>query len=746
MNIQNCAVLTVVGLSVLLSSRVYAQIPDSTIVSLTGRVLYEGEPVPGADIYRIDQWYPGWTRAKDTTMRIAVSGPDGMFTFPAVMRDGKFEGAVHLAALAEGRMVGFFIFRRDVNPDSITVTMYSLLPISGIVRDTAGWPVPGAEVYAWSIFDYERGYGTTDLSGALPGTTTTTDSLGGFRLVTVPEGAKAGIEVSAKGFAASATEVTAGSDDAAIVLVPESRIAGKVVRSPTGKPVEGVTVIARGNNTDFGISDTKEAITGRNGEYMIEGIAPGMYYLYLIYRGGEPQVLAPPFMNVAVPLNGTKKNVDFRVVSGVPVSGRVTEQGTGDPLKGVYVNAWQIISDVSQSYDSVIRFQSGYAVTDSTGCYTLRVLPGEVELSARPPEGFYRDIQLRKLSIEDGKPLTDINLRLDRGIEARGTLLMPDGAPARDVGVSDGYQMHMKTDERGRFIISGLLQGHEYTFYAFSRDGAHNAVFTVKAEPGAEVTVTLHPQRFITVSGTVVGHDGAPASGIPVDLKLAGGLVSDYRKSAAVTDSNGAFTITDFPAEMTFRLSIRNDLAVSPNFKAVESAGPFRIVLPRADRWIEGRVLDGSGAPLPGVTVETWSERSGHRETKTDVEGRYRLDSLVGETEDITLRRYTYRAEFRDIPTNSRKDFTLFTGWEYLSGTVAGPGGKPVAGALIVIDRSETGRREVKVLTDGKGLFVAGGVFGNAVSITVSRDGYRTKKIQSQRTDRDGLKFVIEPE
>src|SRR5262249_48164559 len=135
--------------------------------------------------------------------------------------------------------------------------------------------------------------------------------------------------------------------------------------------------------------------------------------------------------------------------------------------------------------------------------------------------GFVRTLTPRQ-QVAAGEPRT-LDLQLERGNRATGTVVDPAGTPLLDVYVAavgmthDGHtQYHYwvagRTDRDGRFALSGIRADLRPTLL-LRQDGRATAVYYLPAaEQGVHAagTLTLQPPR--VVRGRVLGADGKPVA------------------------------------------------------------------------------------------------------------------------------------------------------------------------------------------------------------------------------------------
>ncbi len=272
--------------------------------------------------------------------------------------------------------------------------------ISGTVNDTAGDPVQGVQV---DVDSYSGGYAYTAVT-ATDGTYTVTGVAQGFHTVcfAAPDTgglAESFVDQCYKGVPWDGTSneaesgarlvgVTEGSTTTGIgaSLTPGGSISGNVIAAQDGALLTGISVSAYAvEGTDDNVVSFGNAVTDNNGDYMINGLPTGSYYVCYSTTGasggssatgyiGECYSGAPWYMDpqdipnsgattVAVATGSTTTDIDAALVPGGEITGTVTGSSS-DPLAGVEVVAYGINSSFTTA-----------TVTGADGSYTLRGLP-----------------------------------------------------------------------------------------------------------------------------------------------------------------------------------------------------------------------------------------------------------------------------------------------------------------------------------------------------------------------------------
>jgi len=716
---------------------------DSMLVMV--RALREGRPASNAEVYRIISKSLFHDGVEAQSIKIGRTGKNGSIPVPVKSLEGNIYDGGGIFALVPGRLAGFTRISRFSDPDSVIISMFPLRSVSGFVRDIEGKPVSGAEVSVWSLAgDGVSKYAVINPYGTLPGTFATSDSQGRFRLEGIPELSIISFKTTAPGYALlHSRDIPAGTDNLSVTLEPGSRISGRVL-TETGEPVKGIFLTARERLNNPMSSGVDHCRAGETGVFTFEHLSAGMYIVYAETDSTLRDWAPLPLENIGVGRGKSADGLEVRFVRGVPVTGTVTEEETGKPLKGVRVSAYYFIHNPSDRYNPAIYVPMGYAWTDARGRYRISVIPGDVQLSASPPEGFYRGIRSQKVEVGESETLVEgVNLSVIRGAEIHGTVRRPDGSPAADAEISSGPGSGVLfTDRRGQFAMSGIPSGNQITMHVSLKKEDLEAFATMKADPGAKIEVILQKPEYTSAAGVVRDANGDSVPGVTVNLNVAEGSAAGAPPRSTVTDREGRFSMEGILAGRHYQFIVRDGLASSPVFLAGKDSGPFMITLPQADRWLEGTVKDAEMKQMAGMKVTAWSGM-GHIETVTGIDGKFRLEGLAGERMDISLRGIQGLFRFQNVPTNQTRDFVLPTGRHFLSGMVAGKAGKPLPGALVRIEKAEEGARYAAVETDSSGWFHFSGLGHAEVQITVSCPGYLEKKL-SIKTDRDNVVIELE--
>jgi len=276
-----------------------------------------------------------------------------------------------------------------------------------------------------------------------------------------------------------------------------------------------------------------------------------------------------------------------------------------------------------------------------------------------------------------------VDLRPTAGDSVRVRIAAPDGQPVNPVKTIGRISMgfHDPDDvEAAETVVQHLYPGEERTAAFLNADKHLGKVVRVKRgdDDAGPVSVALEPLAKLT--GVVVDEDGATVAGARIrpDLLPSGDFSANLEETS--TDSNGRFVVPDVPTGCDYALlaeslgpsktrkyTFLEKVVVKPGettdvgeirfgsrgAQADQAAKP-----PGANAPITGRIVDLEGRPVAGVVVTmerlkkprdgdltAWlrgvedrkpssvvdrgtSFQDGTAETKTDAEGRFRINDV----------------------------------------------------------------------------------------------------------------------
>lgn len=540
---------------------------------------------------------------------------------------------------------------------------------------------------------------------------------------TVPVAGSAAVEVraAAPGFERQrlkleVAEWPRAGDGLLLPLTPRGVVAGTVL-DPAGRPVPGVTVLARQGwqrEADWSWDPGDEAVAvvevDADGRFRIDDL-PAHGKLWLRAEAADRPVVEVErpvgdtgvrlVLGLGGALRARVRTADGGIVAGASAQLFATTSGN-DPV--VYEDGVRLGGlPVALAEDGALRLERAPA-----GTHELVVeVPGHQRLTVpgiEVVEGVETDLGTLELRPEallagrvvdaEGRPIA--GARLEVGQHVVG--------PTYTRG-SSGRQV--EADEEGRFRIGGLGDDLPLTLNVRA-DGYLGIVLDLQLPQQEPLEVRLG--RGGTVFGEVVDEGGRPVAGASLRARLDPQSHMRHRPpsvgevATASSDDDGRFELTAVPAgAVTIDVSSRDGGARVEAPGTVgegERVGPLRIELQSALE-IAGRVLRADGAPAARATVAAVQERPGGGSSSTgttaDVLGRFRLRDLPsGPVTVVATLGVVGRAEREMTVTGGVSELELV-----LEPTTA------VSGRVVAADGSPAGRGHAMLEREG----VSQGVF-----------------------------------
>ena len=428
--------------------------------------------------------------------------------------------------------------------------------IAGLVAtESDSLPIQGALVTAVHVVSQRKRH-------------TVTREDGSYVLNSLPEGDYA-VFVRAAGYKGEFYDNANSLNDATLLRVtPPDTIAGIDVYLSAGSAIAGhVSDAADGSPIahalvkiikprDHRPARTFLAITDKDGNY-IKSVPPGRYFVYAVARGyrGEFYDDKPTITQadtVEVLENQHTTGIDFDLVRLGSISGRVTDESTGEPIANATVIAFlehPAVTPVAVANEQHIR--KFRAETDSAGNYTIKNLhAGKYYVLAFArgylPE-FYKEAtnlgDATPVEVQDSTEVTGIDFTLSSGGSIKGTVFDAQdstvlaGAVVTVRSLDHRFRKRAYTDQNGVFRVGGLPPG-KYILYAKAKgykpkfydnvDRASEAT-PVAVEPGQEVGgIDFYLPRFQTRLGTIAGtvvQEPDTSSESSVQTPIVGALV-----------------------------------------------------------------------------------------------------------------------------------------------------------------------------------------------------------------------------
>lgn len=363
----------------------------------------------------------------------------------------------------------------------------------------------------------------------------------------------------------------------------------------------------------------------------------------------------------------------------------------------------------------------------------------------------------------EGQEVTPVEVALAPGAALAGTVTGSDGraaaarvsalprlAASADLGAPAEEIASAGTAADGTFRLDGLAPGT----YALRVEAPslHPVVLPRVAVPRAG-PLELRLEPLATISGEVLGADGRPAAGAVVRA------ASPDHAAEATTGADGRFTLS-VPAGGYHLLAARGDEAAAlPGPTALAPGGAasglaLRLAPAAA---LEGAVVGGDGAPVPGAAVAIRRHGAGAVQARaaTEADGRFRLAGLAPGAWDVLIAapgRSPARVEGVTLAPGQRFPLGVaLPGLGAIEGLVTGPRGQPLANARVrVVSRGDglAGLIALEARSDFEGRYRLAAVELGRAELVAHEHGSalgaaRAVRVQEGRTAR--ADFTLEP-
>lgn len=415
-----------------------------------------------------------------------------------------------------------------------------------------------------------------------------------------------------------------GADLADVELEPSATLRGVTV-GPDGRPVGGAEVaLSQAPEMPFFIPS---AVSDEEGRFEIPGLERGAE----VYVQGRAQGYVPkPLKKVTLPADG---EVRVEMAREKVLTGRVVEKGTGEPLAGATVTAMKRGTLVMGGMQVMGVTSAGSTPAGEDGRFELGGLaPGRYEIQVSA-EG-HRDA-VRTVILEEASEPAPLTIEMERGLELRGRVVDPGGAPVAGAhvrampgslgqGAMVGSVQETRSGGDGTFVIQGLGEGR-YTLEAEDDEGRRG---TAMAEAGGDQEVVIELSDGTTLRGRVVDEEGTPVSGARVRVWGMGTTAPPV-----TTGPDGRFELTPlFPGSYVVSAGAEGYAGGGENVTVPESGEPEEVTLTlHRGGVVTGRVTGLSAAKLE--QVEVWSA---NRSWSVDGQGRFRLEGVPFGTQQVT--------------------------------------------------------------------------------------------------------------
>jgi uncharacterized GH25 family protein len=492
------------------------------------------------------------------------------------------------------------------------------------------------------------------------------------------------------------------SDPVVIRLAPGASVEVTVVSAGSGAPIPGASVDA-GEGPDKG---GPSATTDSKGIALLKGIRPGSYAVVYARASGH----APGHALVQVPsAPGSKGAARIELKAGAPVSGLVVDE-SGNGIAGAQVAA----RDVSLPWD--MEDERDLATTDDKGRFTVKaVAAGTYRFAATHKE--HAPGSSEPVVLDGATEKKDVRIALKAGGIAAGKVVDAGGAPVPWATVRIGSQRgalqvqdaptrQVIAGQDGTFEVKGLARGPLMAMALSETASSQGVKFDLAtAREKRDLVLTLDVTG--SIAGVVVDGSGEPVAEAQVTAYpdfFAGERGEDFSlrgPTADTTDGGGAFTLRGLPVGNYRLFASRSGVGQNPfareGTKARTGATGLKLVL-QADGGVKGVVVFEEGGS-PGLFTVSAGYVAGVPVASKD--GAFELPAIAPGTHDIAIRGPDFAETFVrgvEVASGQVKDVgqVKVKRGRNVSGRVVSAGGKPVAGATVVLGKQLFG--------DGKSL------------------------------------------
>lgn len=577
--------------------------------------------------------------------------------------------------------------------------------VSGrVTRKADGSGVAGAVV---SLASAELG---ADFAASkAPTIVVTTDDAGAWTATEVAPGDYV-IAATATGLLPAAREkltLAAGEQRTGIdfVLDAGGTLVTGTVSDVGGGPIASARVTAERERFSLAAGAEYVALTGPDGTYQLS-LPDGEYELSATHDNYTRA-------RRSAEVDGKPVTVDFTLIPGGVIRGQVVARDSGQPVPRALVAVRPERRSRGSGTPSVL--------TDADGNFVVRGLSsGGMAIEARGHG--YASSQPTVVQLGIGEEVDGIQVLVDRAftisgrVVEKGTQTGIAGARVGAFTMSSRAQAEAiePSDTDGAFEIAGVRPG-SYMLYA-GADGAmleigHNVDVVdkdvtdviIELATGATITGRVEPPTVATIS---------------LELQAEVGLGNMFEMIKAAmsrteSDATGVFTLKNAPPGKLRVVAVAKDGRTGKTPITVASVDQSGIVVtlePRAS--IAGRVVDTSGKPMPGFTVEAnlkddrpmrFSMAGLRRNTTSGSDGSFQIVGLEPGTYELHAR-MAGELDFvltRDDKDKRRVTVELAAGAAHegvtlvvdardgvIRGQVIGADGKPAADAWVTARRA----------------------------------------------------------
>ncbi len=559
--------LVLLGLGLVICLGGYSTAREVREITCTGKVVDEhSRPIAGVKVTFYERVYGETTYSSNIRPAgEAETRNDGAFSFSTNAESVSYRHG-YVVAEKKGLALGLACWDMWQNQD-MEIKLGEPKELAGVVVDEGGKPIVGAEVGISRLWVGRNLRFGEDLLQTL--FKAGTDSSGKFVFTGLPEEATAEYLVKKAGLATidtyryipppgSRMHFIAEQADTHLVMPPEARIEGIVVKKDTGEPLAGVKLMV--------VQDWGRAVVGRellittreDGTFGIDALAAGKYQLHPARaREGPADWVAEP-VEVIAKAGKASTGVKVELSKGGLLQVAITEAVSKEPVERANV---------------VIQHQqSGHYLlgcSEKNGIARMRLMPGGYQVLRVVKQGYTSDRRRETATIEDGKT-TCIGWQLAGQLKIAGVVRDEEGKPIEGAKLRvcpiDGRSSTSDADGKFEVKILSAERRHNIHVSAEGYGQGHIQINTnYLVDNHLDVGILTLPPANLSLSGIVLDVNDAPVAGALVSCQ---GPSQPYRTTK--TDTEGKFVLEKICTGKV-RISARTS-GKSPLYGDIESS------------------------------------------------------------------------------------------------------------------------------------------------------------------------------
>jgi RNA polymerase sigma factor (sigma-70 family) len=442
---------------------------------VVGRVLDPaGQPVPNATtmVYARSKALASFSipsRMSPIPIGDARTDRSGRFRIDAPRTSSSRHDKFGTVAIAPGYGAGWIELDPDADQPTVDITLGPEYVVQGRLFDVQGRTIRGITITVGSMARViQRGGGPAGLDRLegigfsasqakdLPAwpQPATTDAEGRFSLHGVGRGLRVSLTVDDPRFASQQirldTDGTADSKPLTMALEPARVITGRVTYADTAQPVPHALIEVQSHKPNVNMFPVTEFETDAQGRFRMNPTSGDVYNISVWPAAGQPYLKVSKRLDW--PKGAVEQSLDLALPRGVLIHGKVTEEGSGQPIAGATV---RFLAHAEERDNAGSRSGSTVVDTAADGSFQFGALPhpgylfiigpsddyvfqeiGQRMVRQGQPGGqrYYAHAYIR-LDLKPGDGDRDVNVVLRRGMTVRGQIVGPDNQPVQNTSM-----------------------------------------------------------------------------------------------------------------------------------------------------------------------------------------------------------------------------------------------------------------------------------------------------------------------